>query len=972
MSTVSGADRLIDSINLAHAGDRTEVLSSEITDLAAGLYESALEFGHGGDRYGVDAEVAAVLAEYYLARHQMSGADADLRAGVTCLVASFFADAEVLAEDGRRLAEEIVRQHAADTGAATWSRDVGEMLAAARQTGSTALRNQVITRARIGARIADPGTVERSALLADLSAGLQDRFFHTGDVDALSEAIDVARTAVAETPNGQLMWSLCRNNLGANLRVRYETTGAVPDLDEAIAVLRGVADDPVVETSHARVSAISNLSVALRQRYDLTGDRSDIDEAIRRGRKAVTLAEDDPPAQREYLSNLAAALVIRMKSRSGTQAGHRDIDEAVTLYREALALPAGDVVQDGVDRQRLAIALRYRFQMDGREEDIDEATGLARGLADEAAPHLRPHGLATLAGTLLARLRRGGDDDAIEAEALQVARDTLAVTPVGHIGRIMALTTLRDVLRYRWERLRSPEDLDEIIDLDRSIVTDGPARGWRLAGSLNHLGVDLSVRHGHSGDPADFEAAAATHRAAANAAPPGHVEQARALALLALAVHQQPPPAVGADPAEAGTTDEQAAFDVTPRDDPSWAYRIFQRSVDLRTSFERAGDPADLDQAINLGRHALAAAEVTSGLTAHILSHLGAAHRTRYEHLGDSGDLDVAIAIGRAAIAVPDTADTDHAGALSHLSLAYLRQADRTDQPVYLDLALELGRAAIAAEPQDASDSIRALHLSNLAILLKVRGDADRNLARFRRDDYREAADILHQAVELELRNSPDRARYLHNLATARLAVLDHDESLTVAELDEVTELLRESVALTAANHPELAGRRWSLADTLCRRHRATPGNDRQHLTEALQIWQAVATSPLAPVRVRALAALSWGTAAARIEDHNASLAAFRTAVGLLPVAASRGLIRPDRESMLENWTGLAGRAAAAALKAERPDVAVELLESGRAVLWQQAMDIGDDIFLLAVHEPELAARLRQLNVLLDAEEPTR
>ncbi|MFI7609541.1 hypothetical protein ACIBTV_31115 [Micromonospora sp. NPDC049366] len=967
MSTVGGVDRLIDSISRARSGDHAELLSSEITDLAAGLYKSALKLGYGGDRYGLDAELAAVLAEYYLARHQLGDADVDLLSGITCLMAAYFADADVLAEDDRRLAEELARQHALSIGATAWSRDVGDMLAAVRETGSVALRNQLITRARIGVGIASAGTVERSALLADLSAGLNDRFFQTGDVDALSEAIEVARTAVRETPHDQLMWSLCRNNLGAGLRVRYETTGAVADLDEAIAVFREVADDPAVSTSNARVGAISNLSVALRQRYELTGDRSDIDEAIRRGRRAVILAEQNPPAQREYRSNLAAALVTRMRSRSGTQDGRRDIDEAVTLYREAVAVPADDMMQDGVDRQRLAIALRYRFQMDGREDDIDEAIALARGLTDHVAPHLRPQELATLAGTLLARLRHGGGDAAVEAEALQVARDALAVTPVGHIGRIMALTTLRDVLRYRWERLRSPADLNEIIDLDRSIVADGPVRGWRLARSLNHLGADLSVRHERSGDPADFDAAAAMHRAAADAAPPGHVEHARALALLALVVHQQSSPAEGDDSPD-GDTHATPAFDVTPRDDPSWAYRTFRDSVDLRTRFEQAGDPADLDQAIRLGRRALAAAEATSGITAHILSHLGAAHRTRYEHLGDSGDLDVAVAVGRAAIAVAGTGDTGHAHALSHLSLAYLRQADRTDDLVHLDLAVELGRAAVAAEPQDASDSTRALHLSNLAILLQVRGDADRNVAGFRRNDYREAVDILYQSVELQPRNSANAARYLHNLATARLAVAKLDDSLTASELDEVTDLFRESVTLTAANHPALAGRRWALADALYRRHRVAPDGDR-HLAEALQIWQEVATSTLAPVRVRVLAARMWGAVAVRIEDYNASIAAFHTAVGLLPMAASRGLIRSDRESMLEDWTGLASTAAAAALAAERPDDAIELLESGRAVLWQQVMDTSDDIALLAVHEPGLAARLRQLNALLDSEE---
>ncbi|NEA24565.1 hypothetical protein [Actinomadura bangladeshensis] len=964
--------RIIEAIRLARAGDATAGGDAATLDAATRLHESAMAGGHDGDPFGMDAMLLATLAEYFALGE-------DLRRTTTCLLAAYLTDPDVLTEQARTLGERLVRNHVAAVGAEAWSQEVARLLLTARRVGSAALVGEVITKARLGRDAATPGSVPRSALLSDLSAALQTRFLRAGHVTDLDEAIDAARLAVAETPHEQLMWSLCHNNLGATLRVRYEVTSSVADLDESIEVLRVVADDPDTVSSPSHVHAVCNLGVALRQRYESGSDPGDLEESIRRCRDAVALATGYSPKLREYRSNLAGALLARPAITLRGSAEHPDPSEAIDLLRDALTAPTDDIVQEQLDRHRLAIALRHRFVLHHRSEDADESETILRGLLADTAGSRHHHALvlSTLSRLLLEQLRQAGTTgspprslprsssavpatdevtaESLEAEALCVAREAVASIKPGHVARTTALITLREVLRHRWKRRHDRGDLDAIVSLDRDLVANDAASGWLRAVNLNHLGSDLSARHQLRHDSADLDDALAAYQAAAAAAPPEHAQHARALALHALALGEAAKRAPGTDRLDAAITKLDEALGVTPRNDPEWADQTLMQSVNRRIRFERAGDPADLNAAIRLARNALAA-DAGPRLTAKILSHLGAAHRTRYQHLGDSLDLNLAITVGRAAVMVTGAKPSADTGAVAHLSLAYLEQADRSQDPLHLYLAIELARVAVATQPADTPGPVRALDLSNLAIMLLRRAQQEHSTAQNRERDREEAVTALRDALALEPAQSPDRGRYLHNLGNVLLT--------TPETLNEAISVLRQAVDVTPADHPELGGRRWSLGLALLRRNRP----DERHVAEALALWRSAVESGTTPAGVRALAAQSWG----EVADGQESLHAYTKTVELLPILANHGLRRADKETTLAEWQGLAGAAAASALAVDRSDSAVELLESGRAVIWQQATGTGTELATLANTRPRLAARLGELRTMLDRQEPVR
>lgn len=147
------------------------------------------------------------------------------------------------------------------------------------------------------------------------------------------------------------------------------------------------------------------------------------------------------------------------------------------------------------------------------------------------------------------------------------------------------------------------------------------------------------------------------------------------------------------------------------------------------------------------------------------------------------------------------------------------------------------------------------------------------------------------------------------------------------------------------------------LARSLTERHRISGGPDDAAEAERL-LREAAGSSSVTPrVRLDALRSL------ARLQTESVSASStqvaqtYRAAVALMPVVAARELHRSDRERLLADCSGLPSEAAAAAIAASDPFGAVEVLETGRSVIWSQLLQARTDLSRLAAAAPDLAER---------------
>ncbi|MFG1608125.1 CHAT domain-containing protein [Actinoplanes sp. NPDC049265] len=468
--------------------------------------------------------------------------------------------------------------------------------------------------------------------------------------------------------------------------------------------------------------------------------------------------------------------------------------------------------------------------------------------------------------------------------------------------------------------------------------------------------------------PATRDEARALLEEARTALPAAHRYQSRvAAALIAATAPTGPPPATAEEALERYRRDGEL-------DLLTYAITGLRRRGDrsllgaaLTLLYRRTGDPATLDEAIELlDRSPLELAE---------------ALRLRVRRRGGRDDLRRALALAR-------TAAPGHERALAAIAVEV--GAATQDSPAVRE-GVELFRTALRALPEDHPERPAAAAELSAALLLATDDDhapeaAALALSAVRAEPGRPefataAAQALHRvAAGGGPPGTRRRAAELARVAVAatpeghperpdRLGVLARILEAGTGPLDEAVAAAETWAAATPPGHPQWDAARTTVARLLAARAVAT-GDAPEMLAARIEL-AAVAAHPDVPATERVRAADQWATVSLTLGDRDGAVRAYDQAIALLPVTARRSLTRGDRERHLGAFAGLASRAAAVALDAGDPGLALRWLEQGRGVLLDQALGPSRP----AVAGPERAAEFAALVDALDpdpAESPAR
>jgi tetratricopeptide (TPR) repeat protein len=685
----------------------------------------------------------------------------------------------------------------------------------------------------------------------------------------------------------------------------YEQAGDPEFLDVAVATLRhAVAVTPPDHPDHA--DRLANLADALFARFERAGTEADVDDAIAVTGRAVDLIPPGHPGRAVLLSNLGAVLLSRFELAGMAI----DLDTAVQVGEQAVALSSPDDPGRAGRLSNLANALRFRFALTGDISDLDAAIEVHRQSLTLISPNQPDLAacLSNLAITLTARFERTGNGTDLNAAIEAVGRAT-RLTPPGHRDRAGYLSSLGHALRERFKLMGDVADLNAAVDAGQQSVGITAHGSVDRAWYLSDTGASLLVRFELNGDESDLGAAVDASRLAVNLTVPGHPNRPGYLSNL-------------------GNT--------------------------LRARFELKGDIADLNAAIEAGREAVDLtpdAHVNLGL---FLSNLASALWLRAQHTENVADPGAAVDACARALDLTPPGHPSRPCYLSNLGNALRARFWITMDTADLDAAVEAGQQAIDLTPDDHSD----LLLDSLAQALIDRFGHTQNTV-----DLNAAVEAGQRSVTLTLPGHPSLARKLSNLAVSLRA--RYEQAGDAGDLDTAIDHWRQAAALTSPGHPNLAVYLSNRADALNARYRRT-GNDRD-LDTALDCWQRACTAPVGIPGIRLAAAQNLGVSAAEAGRTREGAEGFAQAVALLPEVAWQGVDRASRERQLAHWHGLAANAAACALDDNRTDLAVELLEQGRSVLWSQALALRSDLSRLVSASPQLAERLSAIRASLDA-----
>ncbi|WP_445517445.1 CHAT domain-containing protein [Streptomyces sp. NEAU-174] len=751
-----------------------------------------------------------------------------------------------------------------------------------------ALDDAVAAGRRAVAAIPD-GHPMRAASLSSLGSSLLAQFDETDDLRTLGEAVSANRKALAAIPVDHPWHARFQSNLGISLHMLFKRTGDLDILREAIAAGRAAVTE--VPDGHPElVSYVTGLSATLRTAFTKSEDQQALSDA----RNALAdiaatgvgardgLAEDDPvrsmirsdlePAAQDPAEETGSKqnpdpeVELDERPAQGSTRDHRlrqvrgRVDRFTTTRTPEVVLGSDaigevvdllcsvpDPVQDIEVAQTAGWLFWSRFAargtVDGEPELMIALDLLAPlyPLGAGAVPELigelwddkppaKPDGAAVLAKLGRAQFReaRDNDDDAVALNrSVDLLRRAVAVAGSDHPDYAQCLTNLGSALLTRFERVKLPADLSESIEFCRAAVgvsrPDEPAR----AIYLSNLGNALLTRFEHLASEADLDAAIEAGQAAVTGWP-DHPDHAAIVSNLDLALRTRA--AFGDQAAGLDRRIEEARIGSSAPDGPD----AVELSELLLARFERAGDPADLDEAIQVRRDAVATAVDDSGRAAH-LSGLCDLLRVWFVHFGHESDLTDAIAHGRAAVAGTPAGDPELDGRQANLANALSRCYKNTGDLDDLTEAAALGRSAVAATP--VGDFNRPNYLASLCDTLRTLFERTDRLA-----DIDEAVEAGRGALDAAPRHSPNLPAFLGNLGAALLARFRHTGSQT--DLDESVDLLRRAALAAQAASPDRALMLANLGAALQIRFDSV--HDPEDLDEAIDVCrEAVRTTPL-------------------------------------------------------------------------------------------------------------------------------
>ena len=578
----------------------------------------------------------------------------------------------------------------------------------------------------------------------------------------------------------------------------------------------------------------------------------------------------------EQLLSYAASFAAKFQQESETLY----IDGAIILDREALALCRPGQPEKSTTMTQLACHLWMRFNQLGKIDDLNEAVVLGRD-----ALALRPPGdadrsafLNNLAVHLSTRYNQLGETDDLN-ESIVLVQEALALHPPGHPRRSTPLSSLASNLSIRYGLFGAIDDLNEAIVLERDALALRPLGDANRSTSLSDLSLYLCTRYERLKKIDDLNEAIVRARDALALHPPGHLYRPTSLNNL---------------------------------------------SSRLSIRYKQFGEIDDLDQAIILLRDALALCQPGYPDQSIFLSNLALHLSTRYNRLRGPDDIEEAIILSRKALEIRPQGHPGRATSLNNLTLHLLTRYKYT-RVGRIEEAIDLAEESLALRPPGHPD--RSAPLNNLAVLFSSRyehlGEAN---------DLDKAIVLAREVLERHPPGHLDRVTSLNNLASHLFT--RYRQLWRIDDLDEAITLEREALSLYAPGHPVRSNPLNNLAQCLLYRFKQLDGiEDQQELfslyAEVENISDVVSSYDLT-------AAKGWIDVAEYL-CHPTLLLAYKTALRLLVQHLTILPPLPQHLSVFQDVSSsLAADAFSAFLRNQSYTNAVELLEQGRGVFWNQ------------------------------------
>jgi tetratricopeptide (TPR) repeat protein len=608
----------------------------------------------------------------------------------------------------------------------------------------------------------------------------------------------------------------------------------------------------------------------------------------------------------------------------------------------------------------LGLSQFHRYQRLGKIADLENAIAnqqRVEELTDDRHPNI-PGLLSNLGTSLKIRFDRLGEltdlDNAIakQSKAVELTKD-------GHPDNPMYLSSLGNSQRTRFDRIGKLDDLENAISNQQRAVELTNDHHPNKPGFLSNLGSSQKICFDRLGQLTDLENS---------------------------------------------ISNQQRAVELTDNGNPNFPSRLSNLGNGQETRFNRIGELADLENAISNKQKAVELTDDSHPTMPRFLSNLGSCQAARFVRHGELADLDDAISNYRKAVQLTEDRHPNMPGRLCNLGNAQERRFHRLGQLADLENAISNQQKAVELTQDDHPN--KSTYFSNLGTSQRTRFQHLGELV-----DLEKAISNQRMAVELMDHKHPKMPARLYNLGNSQQSRFNRLGKLN--DLENAISNKQHAVELTDEGHPSMPfrcfglgscqetrfhrlGQLADLENAISNKQQAVDltddndprqsalliglGNSQQtrfeqlgdvaDLAASVATFKAAARLKSAYPRLALDAARKWARVSHQNGDLASALDGYRTALETLPKVAWLGLDAPSHHDWLlrERSENLGCLAATCAIQLGCLEEAVELLDVGRSVFWQQASSLRSDSETLRVGHPELAKELESVGRKLDME----
>ncbi|KAF9463817.1 TPR-like protein [Collybia nuda] len=447
---------------------------------------------------------------------------------------------------------------------------------------------------------------------------------------------------------------------------------------------------------------------------------------------------------------------------------------------------------------------------------------------------------------------------------------------------------------FRYRSSHQQEDLDNVVVYYMKGLEAGPASTYLLEVLLNNLGIALQTRFELLRDMQDLEKAIAYHDHALEL--PGQSNKSMSLGNLASALQIRYGELRTMEDLERAIIYQEQALELHPPDEHDGSRLLNNLATALETRYWQLGEKKDLDKAIVIFEQALGLQTLGHPMRSSSLTGLANVLQARYDQLEEVENLEKSIIYLGQALNLCSPSHPDRSKILNNLANSLQKRYHKLGGIEDLEVAITCYEEALTLSPY--SHPNRSNSLNNLALVLQIK------YKQLMEIQYLEKAITLHeQALDSCPPNSPERSMFLYNLGW-----IFYTKYIALGK----TEDLEQSLTY----YKQAA---FSINSSLL--HRFIAAKQWAHISQ-------------------------WYNISSALPAYTLALDLQQQHLALLPSLVSQ-------QGLIEKSSQLSVDAAACALSTSTPEVAVELLEQGRSILWSKIQGYRkhfDEILEVAPH----------------------